>query len=85
MSAHAEVHEPINICGLLVHTRRSDIAQVKESLLQYPGVEVHSVTDDGRMVITIDTVAQDDMVQTIHAINSVDGVISAAMVYQYHE
>lgn len=85
MSASAQTHEPINICGLLVHARLRDITQVKDRLLQYNGVEVHSVTEDGRLVVTIDNDDQYDLIQTINAINSVDGVISAAMVYQHHE
>lgn len=85
MSLQAQTHESINICGLLVHARPGDIGQVKDKLLQYRGVEVHSVTNDGRLVITIDNYNPDDMVRTIHAINTVDGVISAAMVYQHHE
>ena len=77
--------EPINICGMLVHTRKERVSEVKDRLQQYKGVEVHSVTDDGRLVITIENDDQGEMVNTINSISAAEGIISAAMVYQHHE
>ena len=77
--------ESINICGVLVHTRKENAPAVQDRLLKYKGVEVHSVTDDGRLVITIENDDPGEMVNTINNISTVEGVISAAMVYQHHE
>lgn len=77
--------ESINICGVLVHAQPEQAAQVEQQLSQYQGVEVHSVTEDGRLVVTIDHADRRDMVDTINQLNSVEGVLSAAMVYQHSE
>jgi len=78
-------NEVINICGVLVHAIPEKVAQVEKTLLQYEGVEIHSITDDGRLVITIDHPDRHHMMDTINQLNTVEGVLSAAMVYQHNE
>ncbi len=78
-------NEVINICGLLIHAIPGQVSQVEEKLLQYEGVEVHTITKDGRLVITIDHPDRYQMADTISQLNNVEGVLSAAMVYQHNE
>ena len=83
--SEAASNETINICGVLVHARPDQTTRVEQQLLQYEGIEVHTVTDDGRLVITIDHPDRYQMVDTINQLNNVEGVLSAAMVYQHTE
>lgn len=83
--SEAATNEAINICGLLIHAIPDQISQVQERLLQYEGVEIHTVTDNGRLVITIDHPDRYQVVDTINQLNNVEGVLSAAMVYQHTE
>lgn len=83
--SEAATNEAINICGLLVHAIPDQISQVQERLLQYEGVEIHTVTGNGRLVITIDHPDRYQVVDTINQLNNVEGVLSAAMVYQHTE
>ena len=85
MNSETVTDESINICGLLVHTRLENAARVQELLEQFQGVEIHSLTDDGRLVVTIENDDPGEMVSTINNISTAEGVISAAMVYQHHE
>lgn len=87
MTTHTQSSESgsINICGVLIHARKENALKVKDRLLQHKGVEVHTITDDGRLVVTIEQDDPNDMVNTINSINAVEGVISAAMVYQHQE
>lgn len=78
-------NEPINICGVLVYARPDMLSGVKTSLLNFDGLEVHDITDDGRLVITIDLPDRYQMIDTINELNNVEGVLSAAMVYQHNE
>lgn len=80
-----ENNEVINICGVLIHAIPGQVSQVKTKLLQYEGVEVHTVTDDGRLIITIDHPDRHYMADTVNQLNHVEGVLSAAMVYQHNE
>lgn len=83
--SQAAINESINICGILVHAMPDQITQVKSSLLKFAGLEVHEVTADGRLIITIDQPDRNQMIDTINQLNNVEGVLSAAMVYQHHE
>ncbi|MDH5444308.1 MAG: chaperone NapD [Gammaproteobacteria bacterium] len=83
--SEAANNESINICGVLVHARPDIISNVKTDLQAFEGLEVHDVTNDGRLVITIDLPDRSQMIETINQLNSVTGVISAAMVYQHTE
>lgn len=80
--------EEIDICGVLVHAKPGSAEQVKESLLQFPGVEVHSVTEDHRLIVTVDQADCDEekmITKTISSFHDVKGVLSAALVYQHAE
>ncbi len=80
--------EEIDICGVLVHAKPGSAKQVKDRLLALPGVEVHSVTADHRLIVTVDQADCEEekmMTKTINSFHDVKGVLSAALVYQYAE
>jgi len=83
--SEAATHEAINICGVLVHALPDQIEQVQQNLLQYDGLEIHNVGEDGRIIVTIDHPQRRQMIDTINQLSSVEGVLSAAMVYQHTE
>ncbi len=73
----------MNICGVLVHARPELVDTVKGRLLDLPGVEVHAVTDDGRLIVTVEEDEQSLTADTVVEFQNLEGVFSAAMVYQY--
>jgi len=85
MSNESSQPEIINICGMLVHAHPDNTEQVKHRLTQFDGVEIHEVTVDGRLIVTIDQPDHHAMADTINLINGAEGVLSAAMVYQHQE
>lgn len=74
-----------SVCGVLVHARPGSADAVRERLLAEPGVEVHAQTDEGRLVVTVESGDPGVTADTLHRINNLDGVLSAAMVYQYSD
>jgi nitrate reductase NapD len=74
-----------NICGVLVHARTEHIDQVQASLKKIPGVEVHTATGDGRLVVTVESDDRRFVADTISSFHDVKGVLSAAMVYQFSD
>ena len=72
-----------NICGVLVHARMQNIHKIQACLNNMPGVEVHTTTDDGRLVVTVESEDRHYVADTISNLHTIDGVLSAAMVYQY--
>ncbi len=75
----------MNIAGVLVHARPNYHAQVRQSLSELQGVEVHIETADGRFVVTIEEEKRSMVADTLTALHKLDGVLSAAMVYEHSE
>ncbi len=80
--------EEIDICGVLVHAKPGSADQVKDQLQKFPGVEVHAVTEDHRLIVTVDQsdrIEEKMMTKTISSFHDVKGVLSAALIYQHAE
>ena len=76
----------IEICGVLVHARPEKVHAVGDILADMPGVEVHAITDDGRLVVTIEELpGQKIITKTMEAFNGVAGVLSTSLIYQHSE
>lgn len=72
-----------NCCGVLVHGAPNDFEQLRQRLVALPGVEIHGVADRGRMVVTVEDTGKHRCADTLTDIQRLDGVLSAAVVYQH--
>lgn len=72
-----------NISGVLVHARLEKLASVREELIKRPGVEVHGQSEDGRLVVTVEDTEARRSADTVTGFQHIDGVLSAALVYQH--
>jgi len=75
----------MNISGVIVHSRPEKISGVRERLAALPGVEIHAVDNDGRMVVTVEEANDRRMADTVNSLQDLDGVIAASMVYHHIE
>jgi len=75
----------MNICGVLVHARSGEQEQVKKRLEQQSGVEVHALTEEGRLVVTVEDESHKVTADVVIHLQDVEGVLSAAMIYQYSD
>lgn len=73
----------MNISSIVVHTRPENSAEVQSRLNTLAGVDVHSVQDDGRMVITIEDTPEALPSDTLMQVQLLPGVLGAAMIYNY--
>jgi nitrate reductase NapD len=74
-----------NICGVMVHARPDCRNQVEQALVRRPGVEVHANTEEGRLVVTVEDEDRRVVADTISSFHDIDGVLSAAMIYQFSD
>ncbi len=74
----------MDIVGVLVRSKPPQIHTVRSALNAIPGLEIHATTEAGQMVVTLDD-SNGYLGDTITQINNIEGVLSAAMVYQYSE
>lgn len=75
----------MNISSILVNAGPQQIAVVEAGLAALEGVEVHAVSEEGRMIVTIESDGDRGTTQTYEAIQQLPGVMSLAMVYHHFE
>jgi nitrate reductase NapD len=75
----------MNISSAIIHALPRDVALVQTGLAALAGVEVHAVSPEGKMIVTIETEDDGSNAATYQLIGQLDGVMSAAMVYHQTE
>ena len=74
-----------NICGVLVHAKPERLTQVGEALRALPGVEIHTMTEDGRMVVTVEDAEGTWAGSTLTRFNDIQGVLNVSLVYHHFD
>ncbi|WP_170826993.1 chaperone NapD [Magnetovibrio blakemorei] len=75
----------MSITGLIIHTAPKNAASVQQAVEALEGTEVHKVTHDGRMIVTVDNEDDGKATQTFDAFRSIAGVLSTSLVYTHFE
>jgi nitrate reductase NapD len=73
----------MNISGAIVYAAPRQFDSVRARLAALPGVEIHTETGDGRFIITVEEIPGVPAADTVMRLHQLEGVLSAAMVYQY--
>jgi periplasmic nitrate reductase NapD len=79
---HAAGPEELHISSLVVHAAPHRLARVAELVAALPGAFVHALSNNGKLVVTLETSSANDMTAQVSCIQHIDGVLSAALVYQ---
>jgi periplasmic nitrate reductase NapD len=79
------VPEEIHISSLVVHSRPSQAAAVAARLREMPGVEVRGGVEAGKLVVTLETTNESEVVERLNAIQVLDGVLAATLVFHHFE
>lgn len=74
----AELH----IASLVVHTTPKRVTRVADAVASLPGACVHATTGNGKVVVTLEAGSSDEVSALLTQIQRIDGVLSAALVYQ---
>lgn len=74
--------EELHIASLVVHAAAKRCARIAGQIAQLPGAEVHAVSDKGKLVVTLEAPASETISSLVSNIQHMDGVLSAALVYQ---
>ena len=75
----------MNISGVLVHTYPQYIDAISQRLDEIDGVEVHAVTDAGKIVITIEKPDDRGMSESVLQLQNLDGVLNASVIFHQFE
>jgi periplasmic nitrate reductase NapD len=75
----------IHISSLLVHSRPDRARAVAGVLRGMAGVEVHGGIEEGKLVVTLETASEGEVVERLNRIQTLDGVLAATLVFHHFE
>lgn len=73
----------LNISGIVVHVHPDRIGEVSARLEAIPGVEIHGVSEIGKLVVTMEKADDRESADTYERIGNLPGVLAVAMVYHH--
>ena len=73
-----------HVSSLVVHVRPEKAHAVRDEMTGMAGVEVHA-DEGGKIVVTLETDTEADIVTRLNEISLLDGVMSAALVFHHCE
>ena len=74
----------MHIAGVIIHALPENVDQVEAAIGSMEGAEIHAV-EQGRLVVTVEGDDYQLTSDKVLALHQVDGVLSAALVYQHSE
>jgi len=72
-----------NICGVVIHATAEKKAGIEKALANTDGVEVHANTEQGKLVVTVESEDNYYVADIIESFKDIDGVLTASMIYQF--
>ncbi len=75
----------IHVSGVLVNANPECIDSVRTQLESRPGVEIHEVTPEGRLVTVVEKSNDGELADAFLAMQNTEGVLSASLVYHYSD
>ena len=72
----------MNVSSAIVYALPGRAEALRHRLVRLPGVEIHA-EGDGRFIVTVEDVPGAQAADTVMALHRIEGVLFAAMVYQY--
>lgn len=72
-----------HIAGVLVQAHPEHVTQVRNRLAEMTGLEVHIVSSDGRIVVTVEGEGRKCVADALFSLNAVRDVLSASLVYEH--
>lgn len=74
--------DELHIASLVVHSTPRRRQAVSDAVAALPGAVVHAVSDNGKLIVTLEAPSAGAMTGLVSIIQRMDGVLSAALVYQ---
>ena len=74
-----------HISSLVVHSRPDRVPFIVERIGAIEGAEVHGGEEAGKLIVTLETDTESQVVERINAIQLLDGVLAATLVFHHFE
>ena len=73
--------DTVHISSLVVHVRPERCTALRAEIAALAGAEVHTGTEDGKLVVVLETESEAETIARIAAINEMQGTIAASLIY----
>ena len=77
--------EEIHISSLIVHASPDGMQSVKDNITRLRGAEIHAESEQGKLVVVLESDSQTRVTDTIEKINGFRHVLGTALVYHQIE
>lgn len=77
-------HE-VHISSLVVHVKPKALEITKQRILALPNTEIHGESEDGKIIVVLETENQGYITDSIDKINNFDDVLNTALVFHQIE
>ena len=74
-----------HIAGVVVHANPARLDEVRAAIDAMAGAEIHAGNDAGKLVVTLEAPTMRAIAAHLEYLHRLDGVLSAALVYQHNE
>jgi nitrate reductase NapD len=74
--------DELHIAGLVVHAAPRRLEGVAAAVAALPGAVIHGSSSGGKLVVTLEAPSAEALTREVGAIQHIDGVLSAVLVYQ---
>ena len=75
----------MNIASLVLRIHPAQRAAAESALTALPGVECHGMSDDGKLVVTVEDAEGAAMSDTLIALHRVPQVLAATLAYEHSD
>ncbi|KMV31323.1 chaperone NapD [Photobacterium swingsii] len=77
--------DEVHISSLVVHVKPESLASVKAQILDMPNTEIHGESEEGKIIVVLETENQGYVTETIDKINNLENVLITFLVYHQIE
>ncbi len=75
----------IAISSLVVYTKPEQVQSMADKVAKFAGAEVYAVSEEGKIVVVLETYGKSYLLESVEGINNLKGVISTSLVYHQNE
>jgi nitrate reductase NapD len=72
----------MHIAGVLLQARPEHLGAVQSRLREMNGIEIHTTSPQGQLVVTVEGEGRRAVADSLTALHTLDGVLSACLVYE---
>ena len=75
----------MNLASLVLRIQPERRVAAEVALTALPGVECHAMSDDGKLIVTVEETPQSSVAETLIAVHGVPEVLAVTLAYEHNQ